>query len=116
MTNTNYFSGIVKILESPKDYLFKQQINAITIQVELPQKRKSSIITLLIWGNLGRDIKKFYNINDYILIEGYSSIRSQNSLKSNKNELKKVFITVRKIYPILLTVHRSTNKIPKKAI
>jgi molybdopterin-guanine dinucleotide biosynthesis protein len=66
---------------------------------------------LLVWGNLGRDIKKFYKVDDYILIEGYSSIRSKTILTANSDNLKQVFITVIKVYPILLNTDRTNMKI-----
>jgi hypothetical protein len=28
-----------------------------------------------LWGNLARDVATYYKINDYILIEGYLSLR-----------------------------------------
>jgi hypothetical protein len=111
MSNTNYFSGIVKILENPKQYNVNNQTPLTQFRVEIAQKRKSSIASLLIWGNLGRDVKKFYTVNDYILIEGYSSIRPKSSQSSNSsissNNLKQVFITVIRIYPILLNADRT---------
>ena len=107
MNNTNYFSGIVKIRETPKTYFSNEQTQITLFRVEISQKRKNSIISLIFWGNLGREVQKFYKINDYILIEGYSSIRSKNFLKSNLKNSKQVFITVVKIYPILLNSNRS---------
>ena len=111
MANTNYFSGIVKILETPKIYFSNEQTQVIGFRVEVSQKRKHSIISLVFWGNLGHEVQKFYKINDYILIEGYTSIRSKNFLNYNLSNLKQVFITVVKIYPILLNSDRSSTKI-----
>ncbi len=111
MANTNYFSGIVKILENPKEYYVNKQTPVTQFRVEVSQKRKSSIASLLVWGNLGRDIKKFYKVDDYILIEGYSSIRSKTILTVNSDNLKQVFITVIKVYPILLNTDRTNMKI-----
>ena len=107
MANTNYFSGIVKLLENPKEYFINKQTPVTQFRVEVSQKRKSSIVSLLVWGNLGRDTKKFYKINDYILIEGYSSIRSKMIQKVGSNNLKQVFITVTRVYPILLNADRT---------
>ncbi len=110
MTNTNYFSGIVKILETPTNYLNTEQTQVTGFRAEVSQKRKNSIISVVFWGNLGREVKKFYKINDYILIEGYTSIRSKKFLKSNLKDSKQVFITVIKIYPILLNSNRTSVK------
>jgi hypothetical protein len=111
MGNTNYFSGIVKILEKPKQYNINERTPLTQFRVEISQKRKSSIASLLIWGNLGRDVKNFYTVNDYILIEGYTSIRSKSSQilvpTIPSNNLKQVFITVLRIYPVLLNKDRT---------
>ena len=107
MANTNYFSGIVKVLETPKEYFINKQTPVTQFRVEVSQKRKSSIASLLVWGNLGRDTKKFYKVNDYILIEGYSSIRPKIIQNVPSNNLKQVFITVIRVYPILLNADRT---------
>nr|YP_003734521.1 hypothetical protein KrfoC_p011 [Kryptoperidinium foliaceum]ADI40306.1 conserved hypothetical protein [Kryptoperidinium foliaceum] len=111
MVNTNYFSGIVKILETPKEYQINPRSQVTWVRVELPQKRKSCLVILLIWGNLGQEVKKFYNANDYILIEGYTSIRSKSLLSFPPNNLKQVFITVSKVYPMVLNSNRLSAKI-----
>ena len=107
MTNTNFFSGIVKVLETPKTYFSNEQTQIIGFRAEISQKRKNKIIFLIFWGKLGSEVQKFYKLNDYILIEGYSSIRSKNFLKFNLKNFKQVFITVVKIYPILLNSNRN---------
>ena len=107
MINTNFFSGIVKILETPKTYFSNEQTQMIGFRAEISQKRKNKIILLIFWAKLGTEVQKFYKINDYILIEGYSSIRSKIFLKSNFKTSKRVFITVVKVYPILLNSRRN---------
>ena len=42
MTNTNYFSGIVKILETPQEYFVNQQIQVTKFRVEISQRRKNT--------------------------------------------------------------------------
>jgi hypothetical protein len=110
MANTNYFSGIVKVLENPKEYSVNNQSYVTQFRVEVSQKRKSSIASLLVWGDLGRDIKKFYKVNDYILIEGYTSIRTKKLQPGRLTNLKQVFITVKRVYPILLNADRTNPK------
>jgi hypothetical protein len=117
MSNTNSFSGIVKILETPRSYIFNQKARLTKVRVELPQKRKNkknAIVCLLIWGNLGRQVQKFYTTNDYVLIEGYPSLRSKKNRNSRFKPSKRLFITVGKIYPILLSTDRSLTKISKQ--
>ena len=50
---------------------------------------------LLIWGNLGQDVIKYYKINDYLLIEGFISLRKKRF--DNNQQIK---ISVTKIYPL----------------
>ncbi len=117
MSNTNSFSGIVKILETPRSYILNQKTRLTKVRVELPQKRKNkknAIVCLLIWGNLGRQVQKFYTSNDYVLIEGYPSLRSKKNGNVRFKSSKRLFITVGKIYPILLSTDRSLPKISKQ--
>lgn len=102
MANTNYFSGIVKILENPEEYYINDKTSVTQFRAEISQKRKNSLSSLLIWGNLGPEIKRFYKTNDYILIEGYSSIRPKILQNSSLSNSKQVLITVTRVYPILL--------------
>ena len=95
MGDTNYFSGTVKLLDNPIQKLTKQKVLTTKIWVELPQFRQNRRVLLIFWGNLGDEVKKFYQINDYIFIEGYTSIKKTN-LKLNK-----IIITALKAYPIL---------------
>jgi len=91
MSNTNSFSGIVKILETPRSYSFKQKARLTKVRVELPQKRKNkknAIVCLLIWGNLGRQVQKFYTTNDdrnFIELNSSESFYFSiiNSIKNN---------------------------------
>ena len=113
MGNTNYFSGIVKILEIPKQRFTKKETALITFRAELPQNRKNRIVSLVFWGNLGQKMKDFYKLNDYILIEGYISLRKKRKLKLSRQYPKQVTITVLKVYPILLDVTKNPSSIEK---
>ena len=63
-------------------------------------------------GNLGRDVKDYYKVNDYILIEGYLSLRQTNKpyLNTTSQTPKRVEVTVLKVYPFLLTYDQTTSK------
>ena len=76
----------------PKQKNLKNSFLLTTFRVQFPQVRGNSIVSLKFWGIQGKDIFKYYNINDYILIEGY--------LKLDKETIE---ITVLKLYPFLLT-------------
>ena len=107
MANTNYFSGIVKILGMPKEVLVNEQTRIVEVYAEIPQKRKLVLVSLVFCGNLVNVVKDFYKTNDYILIEGYVSIRDKKFSNSNRKKSKQIGISVIKIYPILL--HNTSN-------
>lgn len=109
MGDTNYFSGIVKVLENPVQKWIKEKTLLTVVRVEIPQIRQARLILLVFWGNLGHEIKNSYRTNDYILIEGYSSIKKTN-LQLNNLKLHKIIITGLKIYPLLLTAGSISQK------
>jgi len=101
MGDTNYFSGIVKILENPIQSFSNTKTLKIRFRAELPQIRQNKIVSIIVWGNLVNEIKNYYQLNDYILIEGYMSVEKNSLTLKNRNP-KKVVITVLKVYPFLL--------------
>jgi single-stranded DNA-binding protein len=111
MNDTNYFGGIVKILETPKEIIFNNKTQSIKFRVQLPQIRKTRIVTLTFWGNLAHDIKNYYKINDYIIIEGYISMFEHYTKNVTLQPQKKIQITVLKAYPFLLNYNQSLKKI-----
>ena len=103
MQSLNYFSSIVKVLESPKQILFNDKYYLVEFRALMPQISKNTkpkVVLLNFWSVFTRDLKSYYKTNDYILIQGYTSIKKKNAL-INKN-LKKITITVLKVYPFLL--------------
>jgi hypothetical protein len=102
MDSTNYITGIVKILESPKQKSLKNNIEVSEFRAQLPQLRGTILVKLRVCGNLAIDIEKYYKINDYILIEGYLSLDDQKNTSSVMKVSKKIIITVLKVYPLLL--------------
>jgi len=107
MGDTNYISSIVKILENPTQTVFNKNIPTTQFRVQLPQVRNNVIINLVFWGKLSQDIANYYEMNDYIIIEGYLSLRDKKTIKNSK----KVEITVLKVYPFLLNYNRQSNKV-----
>ena len=103
MADTNYISSIVRILETPKQMFLKNNISVTEFRVQLPQLKDTNIIKLIFWGNLSHDVANYYRINDYILVEGYISL-------NNKQNSKKVKITVLKVYPFLLSYDHSIRR------
>ena len=103
MSDINYIGGIVRILEIPVLQINKNQISFTKFRVQLPQlriKQSKTILTLLVSGNLAQDIVKYYRINDYVLIEGYLSIRKSFYQKQSPKEVLQV--NVFKIFPLFL--------------
>lgn len=103
MSDTNYIGSIVKILEKPIETLFEDISPITTVRVQLPQIRNSTIINLVFWGKLASEVATYYKTNDYIIIEGYLSLRDQKVSNITSSISKKVEVTVLKIYPFLLS-------------
>jgi single-stranded DNA-binding protein len=100
MNGTNYIGGSVKILETPKQKKLKNNILVTKFRAQFPQRRKTRIVTLTFWGKLSRDVSTYYKKNDYLLIEGYLSIRNRKTLNLKPSRFKKIEITVLKLYPL----------------
>lgn len=112
MGDTNYIGAIVKILETPRQKLSNNKDSFIITKcrAQLPQIRNSKIVTLIFWGTLARDVSTYYKINDYILIEGYLSLRNKSNKRLLTSTSKNIEISVLKIYPFLLNSNRSINR------
>jgi hypothetical protein len=100
MSDTNYIGSVVKILEKPVQRVINDKIVRADFRVQLPQVRNIQIGHLVFWGNLARDIMNTYQVNDYIMIEGYLSLPTKTNNKLVKRQLKKAQITVLKVYSI----------------
>ena len=109
MDQTNYIIGIVKILEIPKEKIMNDETFMIKIRVQLSQIGTPKIVTLIFWGNLAHDIVNYYKINDYLIIEGFLSLRTKQT--SELKNLKQVEITVMRIYPFILSSDLSIQKV-----
>jgi single-stranded DNA-binding protein len=95
MGDTNYIGGIVKVLETPKQKILKNNVPFTEFRVQFPQVRGNKIINLVFWGKLASEVVNYYQANDYIIIEGYLSI-------VKKQSLKKVEVTVFKVFTFVL--------------
>ena len=103
MSDTNYIGTIVKILESPKIKTIQNKTSITIFRAQIPQIRKTQVIEIVIWGNLADDVEKYYSKNDYILVEGYLSLRKFSQLNSNRKVLKRARLTILKVYPFLFS-------------
>jgi single-stranded DNA-binding protein len=103
MGDMNYIGGVVRILEIPTLKINKNEIPFTNFRVQLSQlrsKQSKTTLKVLAWGNLAEDVVKYYRVDDYVLIEGYLSVRKSITEKDNKNQFLQV--NVFKIFPLFL--------------
>ena len=100
MGDTNYIGSVVKILEKPVPTVINDKMVSTHVRVELVQVRNIQIADLVFWGNLARDIINTYQVNDYIMVEGYLSLSNKIDDKLINRPLKKVQITVLKVFSL----------------
>jgi len=102
----SYISCIIQILEIPKIQLYDNNIPMITFRTKLPYLRNKVdsviIVNSVIWGNLAHDLVDYYRVNDYILIEGYTSI----ALDDVFNQVR-IKLNIIKLYPFSLTIEKA---------
>ena len=101
----NYVIFAVKIIKNSGQSFFADGTALTELIVQLPQVRKNNVKVVLkisIWGKLSYDIAKYYQPNDYLIIEGYISIRNINVDQTSNSIDKQVEISVFKVYPLLL--------------
>ena len=96
MGDTNYIGSVVKILEKPVQTVINDKIVRTDFRVQLVQVRNVQIAHLVFWGNLALN----YQVNDYIMVEGYLSLPNKTNNRLAKRQLKKAQITVLKVYSI----------------
>jgi hypothetical protein len=111
MDQTNYIVGIVKILEIPKEKTINNETSLVKIRVQLSQIRNPKIVTLIFWDNLAHDVVNYYKVNDYLIIEGFLSLRIRQTSELKIKNLKKVEITVIRTYPFILSSDLSIRKV-----
>ena len=100
MPDTNFIASIVKILEPPNQKILADNLLITSFRVQFPQVRENSIVSLKFLGNIGKDIIRYYKVNDYILIEGYLKLNNQKLSNISNQKEEQIEITVLRIYPI----------------
>ena len=103
MVNTNYLISLVRILENPSKNFFNDNILFTRFRAQLPQSQNNQIINLICWDNLAFNVNQYYQMNDYIIIEGYLSADSKPRFNKLLKNSRKIEITVLKVYPFLLS-------------
>jgi single-stranded DNA-binding protein len=101
----NYVIFTVKVIKNLGQSFFADGTSLTELTVQLPQVRKNNtkiIFQVSIWGKLSYDVAKYYQPEDYIIIEGYISIRSINIDRIVNLFDQQIEISVFKLYPLLL--------------
>ena len=101
----NYGIFAVKVIKNSGQSFFSDGTSLTELTVQLPQLRKNNIKVIFqvsIWGKLSYDIAKYYQPDDYIIIEGYISIRNIDTDCIVNLVDKQIEISVFKLYPLLL--------------
>jgi len=101
----NYVTLAVKVIKNSGQSFFADGTSLTELTVQLPQTRKDNtkiILHVSIWGKLSYDVAKYYQSEDYIVIEGYISIRNINTDRVVTLLDKQIEISVFKLYPLLL--------------
>ena len=98
----NSSTFIVKIVSTPQERLIANEISVVEMTVQfakLRKKKSSDKFQIALWGNLGKEVKKYYKLGDYIIIKGMLSFKKTE----RKNRIQKdIKMTVIKLYPFLL--------------
>jgi len=106
----NYVIFTVKVIKNSGQSFFSDGTSLTELTVQLAQVRRNTskvILQLSIWGKLSYDVEKYYQPDDYIIIEGYISIRNINSDRTATSLNKQVEISVFKLYPLFLKSEQS---------
>lgn len=100
----NYTSFMVKVIGEPQQSFFDNDISVTEILARFYQFRENSynICKLVIWGSLSHDVIQYYQLNDYLIVEGYISRRTSDF--EDQNLKTDIEISVFKIYPFALNM------------
>jgi len=101
----NYVIFTVKIIKNSGQSFFSDGTSLTELTVQLPQVLKNNskiILQVSIWGKLSYDAAKYYQPDDYLIIEGYISIRNIDTGRVVNSLNKQVEISVFKLYPLFL--------------
>ena len=101
----NYVILAVKVIKNSGQSFFTDGTSLTELTVQLPQARKNNtkiILQISVWGKLSYDVARYYQSEDYIVIEGYISVRNINTDRIIDLLDKQIEISVFKLYPLLL--------------
>lgn len=100
----NYTNFMVKIVRKPEQSFFEDNISVTEVIGKFYQQQENSynICKLCVWGSLSYDVMQYYQLNDYLIVEGYIS-RRESDFETDKI-ISGIEICVFKIYPFALNI------------
>lgn len=108
----NYSIFIVKLVNNPEQSFFEDDTALTEVWVQFPQFLNQNYIDtfkISAWGNLAYDLNKFYKFNDYVLIEGFLSLKENYQQTYHIKNEKHIEFTVVKLYPFILNNFKNEN-------
>lgn len=106
MADLNYFNGVVRILEIPEEKILNDKFSIIRCRVQLSQTRGKRAVMLNAWTKFTKDTLKNYTTNDYLLVEGYLSLKTSSKKRLSYKIFKKVHVNAIRIYPYVLNSNK----------
>lgn len=99
----NYATFLIKIVSKPEQTFCNNDISYTQFRAKFYQYKnnQNTFCKISVWGNLSYDIVRYYQLNDYVIVEGY--ILLQNSNLQDIHIKTGIEIVACKIYPFALT-------------
>lgn len=95
---------MAKIISEAIQSSFVNDISVVELTVELinnTNKTNRQELRVSVWGPMGEDICKYYQIGDYVVIQGHLSLRPSLSL-GNESLFKEPELTATQFYSFFL--------------
>ena len=99
----NYATFLIKIVSEPEQNFCNNDISYTQFQAKFYQYKnnQNTFCKISVWGNLSYDIVRYYQLNDYVIVEGYTVLQNSNLQDINIKTI--IEIVACKIYPFALT-------------
>jgi hypothetical protein len=103
----NYATLLIKIITKPEQNFFDNDITATEFIGKFYQYRKNyyTLCKISVWGNLAYDLVRYYQVNDYLIVEGSLLVQNSTSslIETDLNLKTNIEIIASKVYPFALT-------------
>jgi single-stranded DNA-binding protein len=99
----NYTTILIKIVSKPEQSFFNNNVNYTEFIGKFYQYKKNdyAVCKISVWGNLAYDLVRYYQKNDYLIVEGYLVLK--DSILEELNIKTNIEIIACKVYPFALT-------------